>query len=362
MEKHIFLFGEIGGWGINEADILKEIAQAKEDKAEQLIVQISSFGGYVYSGRAIYNALKTSGIPVRVEIIGQAFSIASYIAMAGDEILIAEKAEMMIHPAWSFAEGNAEEMRKQADELEKMSEEIFSVYVARGADETVIRDYFNEERILTAQEAIDAGLATGILEPMKAVAKFNKGIKSPNKSEEMDKSKFDQLIEAVNSLVKKIKGGAKNASVTADDGTVLYFDGDVIAVDTPVFADEAMTEAAEPGTYTEGTTTYTVAGGIVTEISEASSEAEEEMAALKAELEAKTAELDSVKAEVEALKASNEAEKAELNKELNSIKNVLIQEKVNIDRKVEKDDKPKFESIADRMKKLAAVARKAEQN
>ena len=43
MEKHIFLFGEIGGWGINEADILKEIAQVKEDKAEQLIVQISSF-------------------------------------------------------------------------------------------------------------------------------------------------------------------------------------------------------------------------------------------------------------------------------------------------------------------------------
>ena len=361
MEKHIFLFGEIGGWGINEADILKEIAQAKEDKAEQLIVQISSFGGYVYSGRAIYNALKTSGIPVRVEIIGQAFSIASYIAMAGDEILIAEKAEMMIHPAWSFAEGNAEEMRKQADELEKMSEEIFSVYVARGADEDTIRTYFDEERILTAQEAIDAGLATGILEPMKAVAKFNKGIKSPNKSEEMDKSKFDQLIEAVNSLVKKIKGGAKNASVTADDGTVLYFDGDVIAVDTAVFADEAMTEPAADGSYVEGNTTYTVAGGVVTEIAEAEAESEE-MAALKAELETKTAELDAMKAEIAELKAANEAEKVELNKELDSIKNVLIQEKVNIDRKVEKDDKPKFESIADRMKKLAAVARKAEQN
>ena len=362
MEKHIFLFGEIGGWGINEADILKEIAQAKEDKAEQLIVQISSFGGYVYSGRAIYNALKTSGIPVRVEIIGQAFSIASYIAMAGDEILIAEKAEMMIHPAWSFAEGNAEEMRKQADELEKMSEEIFSVYVARGADEDTIRTYFDEERILTAQEAIDAGLATGILEPMKAVAKFNKGIKSPNKSEEMDKSKFDQLIEAVNSLVKKIKGGAKNASVTADDGTVLYFDGDVIAVDTPVFADEAMTEAAEPGTYTEGTTTYTVAGGIVTEISEASSEAEEEMAALKAELEAKTAQLDAMKAEIDKLKAANEAEKVELNKELDSIKNVLIQEKVNIDRKAEKDTKPKFETVAQKMQRLAKEAHNREQN
>ena len=362
MEKHIFLFGEIGGWGINEADILKEIAQAKEDKAEQLIVQISSFGGYVYSGRAIYNALKTSGIPVRVEIIGQAFSIASYIAMAGDEILIAEKAEMMIHPAWSFAEGNAEEMRKQADELEKMSEEIFSVYVARGADEDTIRTYFDEERILTAQEAIDAGLATGILEPMKAVAKFNKGIKSPNKSEEMDKSKFDQLIEAVNSLVKKIKGGAKNASVTADDGTVLYFDGDVIAVDTPVFADEAMTEAAEPGTYTEGTTTYTVAGGIVTEISEASSEAEEEMAALKAELETKTAELDAMKAEIAELKAANEAEKVELNKELDSIKNVLIQEKVNIDRKAEKDTKPKFETVAQKMQRLAKEAHNREQN
>ena len=71
----------------------------------------------------------------------------------------------------------------------------------------------------------------------------------------MDKSKFDQLIEAVNSLVKKIKGGQKTP-VTADDGTVL-FRWRCYRRGHPVFADEAMTEAAEPGTYTEGTTTST---------------------------------------------------------------------------------------------------------
>ena len=360
MEKHIFLFGIIGQ-DVHEAAILKDIAQAKEQKAEVLVVQISSPGGYVYSGRAIYNALKTSGIPVRVEIIGQAFSIASYIAMAGDEILIAEKAEMMIHQAWGKVEGTASEMRKSADQLEEMSKEIYSTYVARGADSNIIKSFFDTEKVLNAQEAIDAGLATGMLQPMKAVAYFEDTQKT-NKKDEMEKGTIDKILDEVKALGKRLSGKAKNASVTADDGTVLYFDGDVIAVDTPVFADEAMTEAAEPGTYTEGTTTYTVAGGIVTEISEASSEAEEEMAALKAELEAKTAELDSVKAEVEALKASNEAEKAELNKELNSIKNVLIQEKVNIDRKAEKDTKPKFETVAQKMQRLAKEAHNREQN
>lgn len=332
MDAHIFLFGEIGGWGVDEGEILKQIAKAKQDKAETLIVQISSFGGYVYSGKAIYSALKASGIPVRVEIIGQAFSIASYIAMAGDEILIAEKGEMMIHPAWSFAEGNAEELRKQADDLEKMSEEIFAVYVERGADKDTIRSYFDEERILSASEAIEAGLATGLLTPMKAVAKFN--INHNNKK--MEKTILENLLEGVNKLLGKT---AKNASVTTDSGA-LYFDGETIAVGTAVFTDEVMSVPAEDGSYVDGTSTYVVVGGSVSEI--LTEEApDEEVEALKAEIERLKAEAASAAAEVEAAKAAAakevEVSQNELNAfkaELNGIKDVLVQEKIKIERNV----------------------------
>ena len=161
--------------------------------------------------------------PCTGRIIGQAFKYYhSYIAMAGDEDSDSWKGWMMIHPAWSFAEGNAEEMRKQSRRTGKDVGEIFSVYVARGRwghDPYVLWRGKDTDRT----EAIDAGLATGILEPMKAVSQIQQGIKSPNKSEEMDKSKFDQLIEAVNSLVKKIKGleGKRAIALPHDDWSTL---------------------------------------------------------------------------------------------------------------------------------------------
>ena len=120
-----------------------------------------------------------------------------------------------------------------------------------------------------------------------------------------------------------------------------------------------MTETRSRWFLCRGKPTHTVAGGVVTEIGEAEAESEE-MAALKAELETKTAELDAMKAEIDKLKAANEAEKVELNKELDSIKNVLIQEKVNIDRKAEKDTKPKFETVAQKMQRLAKEAHNRE--
>jgi len=318
METRIFLFGEIG-FDVLESDVLKQISEAKKNKSEQIVVEISSFGGFVYAGRAIYNALKVSGIPVRVEIVGQAFSIASYIAMAGDEILIAEKAEMMIHPAWSFGEGNAERLREMADELEKMSEEIFGTYVSRGADESKIREYFENEKILTASEAIDAGLATGLLQPVKAVAKLRvadfKSEKKINKNSKME-NVLNTIVEKLDKLFAKFE--PKNGSIQSEQG-VLYFEGDIIEVGTAVYSDEALEVAAENGEYVEGETTYVVVDGLVSEVlvdEPEEADPSEEMETLREELdaamvengqlretnEALTAQLDEVKAEVQQIR------------------------------------------------------------
>ena len=353
MDAHIFIFGEVGGFGVDEADILRDIAQAKKDKAETIIVQISSFGGYVYSGKAIYNALKTSGIPVRVEIIGQAFSIASYIAMAGDEILIAEKGEVMIHPAWTMTEGNAEQLREQADELEKMSNEIFAVYLERGADEAIIRPYFDEERIMTAQEAIDAGLATGLLEPMKAVAKFNHNNNNNQKSKMDNPNVIDKVLAKLNKLMKHT---IKNASITAESGDVLYFEGDVIEVGTSVYSDETLETPIADGDYVEGDSTYSVAEGVVTEIVVAEEEEEEEEApseeivALQATIDEQAATI----AELTATMKSERNEQAEIQKELNAIKKTLVAEKIKFQKNRKSSGGIEFESVADKMKRLQA--------
>lgn len=338
MEKYVFLFGEIGGFGVDTASVLKEIAQAKIDKFDTIVVQISSPGGYVYDGRAIYNALKTSGCNIRVEIIGQAFSIASYIAMAGDEILIADKGEMMIHQAWTFAEGNADDLREMADELETMSNEIFNIYVSRGADETKIKPYFDEEKIISASEAIEAGLATGLLEPLKAVARITKS----NKSSKMEKTLIEKLLASVNKLMKHT---IKNAMITADNGDILYFEGDVVEVGTLVFSDEALETPAADGDYVEGSTTYSVVDGAISNIVEAEVEEVEP---------AESEEVVALKAEIEALKATIAADataKSELDSELKRIKDVLVTEKVNI---VRKGSAVKHETVAEKMKRLEA--------
>ena len=114
---------------INEA-ILKDIAQTKEHKS-RTVNSSNIFPGVTSIPDVPSTTLKTSGIPVRVEIIGQAFSIASYIAMAGDEILIAEKAEMMIHHG-IWERQTASEMRKSADQLEKMSKEFILPLCGKG--------------------------------------------------------------------------------------------------------------------------------------------------------------------------------------------------------------------------------------
>jgi len=338
MEKYVFLFGEIGGFGVDTASVLKEIAQAKIDKFDTIVVQISSPGGYVYDGRAIYNALKTSGCNIRVEIIGQAFSIASYIAMAGDEILIADKGEMMIHQAWTFAEGNADDLREMADELETMSNEIFNIYVSRGADETKIKPYFDEEKIISASEAIEAGLATGLLEPLKAVARITK----TNKSSKMEKTLIEKLLASVNKLMKHT---IKNAMITADNGEILYFEGDVVEVGTLVYSDEALETPAADGDYVEGSTTYSVVDGAISNIVEAEVEEVEP---------AESEEVVALKAEIEALKATIAADvtaKSELDSELKRIKDVLVTEKVNI---VRKGSAVKHETVAEKMKRLEA--------
>lgn len=139
----------------------------------QINLSINSPGGSVFEGNAIYNMLSFHKARVVVTINGLAASIASVVAMAGDEIIMPENSMMMIHNPWSRVTGNADELRKQADVMDKIKESIMTAYEAKtGQSREKIADMMNAETWMTAQEAKDLGFASVISKPVKMAATF----------------------------------------------------------------------------------------------------------------------------------------------------------------------------------------------
>ena len=160
----IDIFGEIVGekWFDEETsatsfrDALKELGDVST-----INLSINSGGGSVFDGIAIYNMLKSHKATVNVYVEGLAASIASVIAMAGDTITMRSGSMMMVHMPWTLSQGNAEEMRKTADTLEKMGDNIVDIYSERtGITSDEIRNIMNDETWLSAEEAVEQGWAT----------------------------------------------------------------------------------------------------------------------------------------------------------------------------------------------------------
>jgi ATP-dependent protease ClpP protease subunit len=127
---------------------------------QDIVVRINSPGGEVFDGFAIYNALKQHPAKVVVHVDGLAASIASVIAMAGDEVVMGEGAMFMIHSPWTLAMGNADQLRDMADTLDKVEVGLVDAYVAKtGKSREDVEEWMNGETWFTRDEAIEAGLA-----------------------------------------------------------------------------------------------------------------------------------------------------------------------------------------------------------
>jgi ATP-dependent Clp protease protease subunit len=159
----IFLYDGIGDafWGMIDAATV--IADLDKLAGRRITLRISSPGGSVDEGRLIYNALKRHQGGVDVVVDSSAYSIASYIAMAGDRIVMAKNAMMMIHNPWTMAFGDAAELRKMADVLDKYRDSIIDAYTDKSEkDKKSVKAILDAETWYTAQEAVDAGFATEI--------------------------------------------------------------------------------------------------------------------------------------------------------------------------------------------------------
>lgn len=166
----LYIFGDISEWPWREKDrdaysIVKEL-QALD--ADEVNVHINSYGGDVSEGLAIYNTLKNSKAKVKTYCDGFACSAASVVFMAGDERVMNSASLLMIHNAWSYGYGNAEELRKQAEDLDKITQASVNAYLSRvNITEKELKDKMDAESWITAQEALESGFATEVIEDEK---------------------------------------------------------------------------------------------------------------------------------------------------------------------------------------------------
>lgn len=155
--------------GITAKDFSADLKAA--GKVKTIDVRIASYGGDVNDGLAIYRMLAEHDARVVVHIDGVAASIASVIAMAGDEIVIAEAGSVMIHEGWTIAAGHAADLRAVADNLEKTSAQMADIYAKRiGQPVQQVKDWMAATTWFYGQEAVDAGFAESVAENVKAAA------------------------------------------------------------------------------------------------------------------------------------------------------------------------------------------------
>jgi ATP-dependent protease ClpP protease subunit len=168
----VLIYDEIGAYGISARGFLAELGALPEGAAIDL--RLNSPGGSVFDAVAIHNALSRHAGTVTVWIDGIAASAASYIAMAGDEIVMPENAFLMIHDPSGLVMGTAADMRDMAGTLDKIAGSMMRGYAARsGKPEDDIAAFMAAETWFDAAEALEAGLATRKAEPVRIAASFD---------------------------------------------------------------------------------------------------------------------------------------------------------------------------------------------
>lgn len=163
----LYIYGDITSikWFENDVcvyDLAKEIGDLG---GKALTVRINSYGGEVAEGLAIYNLLKSYAGEVTTVCDGFACSAASVVFMAGTKRIMPRSSLLMIHNAWTWASGDADDLRKAADDLEKITQPSVEIYTSvSNLDADEIKAMMDAETWIDADEALDYGFATEIIE------------------------------------------------------------------------------------------------------------------------------------------------------------------------------------------------------
>ena len=299
-------------------------------------------GGDVVEGYGIYNYLRglaAKGVAIEARVEGLCASIATLIALAADTVEMAEAALWMVHKPSSSGGGNADELRAEADILDKIQAQLVGRYVARtGMDAATANELINKTSWLNADECLALGFITGkladapLVAPVgtEAVLNYFPTTKQPAAmaiTAAEKKTFFDELKAEIKGFFKNeaeapaptnmtmykvdVEGGDPMYTDISDDGI------EGLDVADMVYSDEAMTTAYPDGEYTltDGRTA-TITAGAVEELDQADTTAQAEAAATNA------AELEALRAENAVLKAENAAAALKVTGLTNRLKSV----------------------------------------
>src|SRR5579864_7230569 len=162
----VSIYDDIGAWGITAKDF---IGQLSAIKAKKINLRINSGGGDFFDACAIYNAIKEHAAETTCHVMALAASAASVIAIAGKKVVMSKNSFMMIHNVMPFAFGDAADMRKQADTLDKLTGSLADMYAGKtGKPAADMAKAMNDETWYGATEAKAAGLADEIVDPDEA--------------------------------------------------------------------------------------------------------------------------------------------------------------------------------------------------
>jgi ATP-dependent Clp protease, protease subunit len=212
----VLIYDEIGAYGVSAKGFLAELGALPEGTPIDL--RLNSPGGSVFDAVAIHNALTRHTGTITVWIDGIAASAASYIAMAGDEIVMPENAFLMIHDPSGVVMGTAADMREMAGTMDKIAASMTRGYAARsGRSEPEIAALMAAETWFDAQDALEVGLATRMIEPVRIAASF-------------DVARFRNAPPALVEVVEA-DGIAPNADSTVPDADTVEAEPESLAED-----------------------------------------------------------------------------------------------------------------------------------
>ena len=226
----IIIYDVVGWPNIDAFDLIRSLGTIK---AKNISVRINSPGGDVFDGVAIFNALKEHPAHVTTKIEGLAASIASIIALAGDEVQAHKNAMYMVHDPWVLAAGNQYDLREIADILGKIGGNMLDIYYDKSnIGKRELKQMMKDETWFTAAEAKDRGLIDTILDTGAAKAKFDLSIYAnvPDELEDSDregatlsKQEIERALRdagASRSFAKSIAARGSNGNSQRDVGGV----------------------------------------------------------------------------------------------------------------------------------------------
>lgn len=228
------IYGDITSWpwldtDVSAANLSKQLESLGD--VEQIDVYINSYGGEVAEGLAIYNALRRHKAKVRTYCDGFACSIASVIFMAGDERIMNEASLLMIHNAWTYAMGNSAELRKQADDLEKITQASVEAYKAHSSlSEDEIKNLMDNETWILPEEALSYGFATTV---------------DKTENEKASQSAWLQLFDIIKAHQEKTNDEEEEPENDLDDEEEEDPDNDTEGEETPEEEPETDSEDEE---------------------------------------------------------------------------------------------------------------------